>query len=117
MTADDFRQLALGLPGAIEASHMGHPDFRVGGRIFATLGYAGDGWGMVQLTPQEQALFIAIDSEMFVPAKGAWGRSGSTMVRLKAAKKGTLRKALRAAWQHKALQKPSKARRPPIAAR
>jgi hypothetical protein len=98
VTADDFRSLALDLPEAIESAHMGHPDFRVRGKIFATLNHLGEGWGMVKLTPEEQAAFVEAEPEVFVPVKGGWGRRGCTSVRLESAKKAVLRKALAAAW-------------------
>ena len=102
MSADEFRRLALSLPEAAEASHMDHPDFRVRGKIFATLGYPSDGWGMVKLTATDQQLLVLADPEVFVPAKGAWGRRGATTVLLRAAKKSTVREALVAAWRNTA---------------
>jgi hypothetical protein len=101
MTAAQFRQLALSLPEASEAAHVGHPDFRVGGKIFATLG-PDETWGMVKLTPDEQASFIASEPEVFHPANGAWGRRGSTIVRLSKADALTVRHALLAAWRNTA---------------
>ena len=98
MTADEFRKMALGFAGAQESAHMSHPDFRVGGKIFATLGYPGDDLGMVKLTPEQQKSFMQTEPEMFFPAKGAWGLRGATHVRLTRAKKGILHKALAAAW-------------------
>ena len=95
---DEFRRLALSLPEASESGHMGHPDFRVGGRIFATLGYPSAGWGVVKLTPDQQELFVQVAPEVFVPVKGARGRRGATSVRLRAAPKGMVRNALVAAW-------------------
>ena len=95
---DEFRRIALSLPEASESGHMGHPDFRVGGRIFATLGYPSAGWGVVKLTPDQQELFVQVAPEVFVPVKGAWGRRGATSVRLRAAPKGMVRNALVAAW-------------------
>lgn len=77
---------------------MEHPDFRVGGKIFATLGYPEDGWAMVKLTPIEQEMFIKAQPGVFVPCAGAWGRRGATSIRLKAARKHTVRRALLAAW-------------------
>lgn len=79
---------------------MDHPDFRVGGKIFATLGYPDAGWGMVKLTPAQQQQFVRADPELFIPAKGAWGKQGSTTVCLKRAKKATLSPALIAAWRN-----------------
>ena len=102
MTADEFRQLALSLPEAAEQSHMDHPDFRVRGKIFATLGYPDDGWGMVGLSPTDQQLLVLAQPGVFVPAKGAWGRPGATVVLLRAAKKTTVREALAAAWRYRA---------------
>lgn len=98
MTADDFRQLALSMDGAIESAHMGHPDFRANGRIFATL-HSGDQWGMVKLSPEEQQEFMRTHPAMFVPSSGAWGRQGCTNVRLDGADKATLRGAMILAWQ------------------
>jgi hypothetical protein len=94
--------MALGFPEVVEASHMDHPDFRVRGKIFATLGYPADGWGMVKLTPTDQQLLVAAHPDVFVPAKGAWGRKGATTVLLEAAKKRTVGDALAAAWRNTA---------------
>src|SRR5687767_7486030 len=97
MTADKFRSLALEIPGAIESSHMNHPDFRIEGRIFASLGYPDDDHGMVKLTPEEQQIFLKKAPKVFAPCAGAWGRQGSTSVHLAAAKVDLLRTALEAA--------------------
>ena len=102
MTAREFRRIALSLPQASEAAHMGHPDFRVAGRIFATLGYPRNGWGMVKLTPEQQELFVKSQPAAFAPVKGGWGRGGATNVRLRAAKKGVVREALITAWRNRA---------------
>jgi hypothetical protein len=102
VTENDFRRLALALPQATESAHMDHPDFRVGGKIFATLRYPTKGWGMVKLTPEQQHYFSKAEPEVFVPVNGAWGRRGATSVNLKAAKKPSLRKALNAAWRNTA---------------
>ncbi|HTE04087.1 MAG TPA: MmcQ/YjbR family DNA-binding protein [bacterium] len=102
MTAREFRSLALCLPSASEAAHMGHPDFRVAGRIFATLGYPRSGWGMVKLTPEQQELFVRAQPRAFAPVKGTWGRAGATNVRLHAAKKAAVREALTIAWHNRA---------------
>jgi hypothetical protein len=102
VTSDDFRRLALSLPEAVESAHMDHPDFRVGGKIFATLGHPAEGWGMVKLTPEQQHYFLKDEPKTFVPVKGAWGRRGATSVNLKAASKKTLQKAIRAAWRNTA---------------
>src|SRR3569833_1808157 len=77
-SADDFRRIALSFPGAEEGSHMAHPDFRVGGKIFATLGSPNADFGMVQLMPEQQEDFMKLAPEAFSPASGAWGRGGST---------------------------------------
>jgi hypothetical protein len=98
MTANDFRRLALALPEAVESAHMDHPDFRVAGKVFATLGYPDKSWGMVKLTPEQQHYFSKDHPDVFVPAKGAWGRKGATCVLLRAAKKPIVEKVLRAAW-------------------
>jgi hypothetical protein len=96
MTVDAFRKIALGLPEAIESAHMGHPDFRVRGRIFATL--SADGvWGVVMLNPEEQEVLVSAEPTIFEPAAGAWGRAGSTKVRLAEADRTTLKSALTAA--------------------
>lgn len=102
MTPDGFRRLALSLPEAIESAHMGHPDFRVGGRIFATLAAPDAAHGMVKLTPEQQEMFMRVAPEVFTPAKGAWGRAGSTLVVLRRAKVATLRDAMVSAWRSRA---------------
>jgi hypothetical protein len=84
MTAAEFRRIALSMPQASESAHMNHPDFRVGGKIFATLGYPDQDHGMVILPPEEQERLVRVQPKTFAPAKGAWGRSGSTSVRLDA---------------------------------
>jgi len=100
MTADKFRNLALALPDARESEHMGHADFRVDGKIFASLGYPDENYGMVKLTPEQQRLFIEKAPGVFDPCNGAWGRSGSTSVHLAAAKVELVRTALDAARQN-----------------
>jgi hypothetical protein len=101
MTQDDFRHLALALPEAIESSHMGTVDFRVG-RIFATLGYPNASFGMVQLTREQQEMVVGVEPGVFRPVPGAWGQKGATLVLLDAADEPTLRGALEAAWRLKA---------------
>jgi hypothetical protein len=81
---------------------MGHPDFRVRGKIFATLGYPDKGWGMVKLTPEQQERFVQAEPDVFVPAAGAWGSRGATTVRLRTVTKDVLRRALIAAWRNAA---------------
>lgn len=102
MTANEFRRIALGLPDASEAQHMGHPDFRVGGRIFATLGHPKAGFGVVMLTPEQQEMFVRTEPEAFEPVPGGWGKNGSTRVTLRAAKKSAVREALKVAWSNRA---------------
>jgi hypothetical protein len=102
MTAAEFRRIALSFPEAEESAHMSHPDFRVGGKIFATLGYPDDGHGMVILPPEEQARFIKSHPKIFAPAKGAWGKRGSTAVSLNAVDKVTLKHAMDIAWRQRA---------------
>ena len=102
LTANDFRKIALALPETEERTHMDHPDFRVAGRIFATLGYPDTSLGMVKLSPEDQHYFSKDHPEVFVPLKGAWGRRGATSVHLKRVKKAMLRAAIHAAWRNTA---------------
>jgi len=96
---EDFRRVALSLPGAEESSHMGQPDFRVGGRIFATLASAKQGYGNLMLTVEQQQAFVGELPEVFVPIKGGWGRMGMTHIRLDAAQEDVLAGALHTAWK------------------
>lgn len=105
MTSEEFRRMALGFPETVESAHMGHPDFRVGGKIFATLGHPDNGRGMVKLTPEQQHDFIRSEPAVFTPVNGAWGRQGCTHVLLKAAKKPSVRRAMEAAWRKTAPKK------------
>jgi len=105
-TADDFRRIALSFPGAEEGAHMGHADFRVGGKIFATLGAPEAAWGMAALMPEQQEDFIRLAPDAFKPANGAWGRGGSTLVRLDEVADDLLEAALAAAWRKRAPAKP-----------
>ena len=102
VTPKQFRQIALSFPETEEHSHMDHTDFRVAKKIFATLGYPDKSWGMVKLTPEQQADLMHDEPKVFVPAAGAWGRKGSTTVHLKSAKNETVRRALEAAWRNNA---------------
>jgi hypothetical protein len=102
MTTAAFRKIALSLPETEERQHMSHPDFRVAGKIFATLGYPDNTRGMVKLSPEEQHYFLKDYPEVFIPVKGAWGRRGATSVHLKAATKDVLSKAIEAAWRNTA---------------
>jgi hypothetical protein len=99
MTADQFRNLALALPEATEREHQGHPDFRVGDKIFATLGPE-EAWGMLRLTPIQQAACIDADPGVFEPFNGEWGRRGATRIRLEAAHESIVRPGLVAAWRN-----------------
>ncbi len=99
MTAADFRRIALGLEGAEEGSHMGSPDFRAGGRIFATLASERQGYGNLMLSPEQQSAFLAELPDIFVPIAGGWGRMGMTHIRLAEANEDLLAGALRAAWK------------------
>ena len=111
MTAAQFREIALSFPEAVEAAHMGHPDFRVGGRIFATLGYPNEGRGVLVLSPEGQQELISLHPEMFEPVPGGWGRRGSTQVLLRQITRPVLEAAMRKAWQRKAPKRLSKPRR------
>jgi hypothetical protein len=95
MTANDFRRIALSLEGTEEGSHMGSPDFRVGGRTFATLASEDEGYGNLILTPEQQAAFVEELPEVFVPIPGGWGRMGMTHIRVAAANQEVLAGALR----------------------
>jgi hypothetical protein len=110
VTPDTFRQIALGFEGAEEHHHGGHPDFRVNGKIFATLGYPDATWGMVQLTPDEQRAHVLIEPDAFTPANGAWGAKGSTLVKLSKVKKSTLQDAIQGAWMYRREHRPAKSR-------
>ena len=101
VTAAAFRQLALRFSEAVESAHMGHPDFRVGGKIFATLS-SGEDYGVVMLSPEEQKEFVDADPKGFSPVPGGWGRKGSTRVHLEGVRVTTLRRAMKLAWQRRA---------------
>ena len=111
MTANDFRRIALGITGAAEGAHMQHPDFRANGRIFATL-TPDDKSGGVKLTPEQQAVFVGNHPGVFVPAAGAWGLQGYTMIRLASADEEAVGEAITLAAQNNAAQKPASKRRP-----
>ncbi len=108
MTGADFRRLALSLPETEEREHMHHPDFRVGGKIFATLGYPHEAWGMVKLIPDQQQEFVAAAPGIFKPVKGGWGEKGCTNVLLQAAGMDRVRQALSTAWENAASKKPKR---------
>jgi hypothetical protein len=102
MTANEFRKLALSFPEAIELAHMRHPDFRVGGKIFATLGYPDEDSAMVKLSAEDQKAFVRTRPDVFTPVKGGWGRQGATNICLPVARANIVRKALTAAWRNTA---------------
>jgi hypothetical protein len=113
MTPQDFRRIALSLEGTEESAHMGSPDFRVGGHIFATLASQHLGYGNLKLDAEHQAAFLAEAPDLFVPIAGGWGRTGMTHIRLAAADELTLTGALRQAWKLRVKQnekKPTKGR-------
>jgi hypothetical protein len=112
MKADEFRRVALGLNGAVEGAHMGHPDFRANGKIFATIHKDHDS-GMLKLTPEQQETFIREDPESFAPESGAWGRAGCTRVHFKKVSQDVVGKAMTLAWQNaSAGKKPAASPRP-----
>ena len=99
MNASDFRRLALSFEGAEEGSHLGAADFRVGGRVFATLASVKEGYGNLMITPELQADFLAGRPDLFLPIHGGWGRMGMTHIRLAVADEDSLRGALHTAWK------------------
>lgn len=99
MKPSDFRRIALSFEDAEEGSHMGAPDFRVGGRIFATLASQKEGYGNLMLTPEQQADFVRELPEVFLPIHGGWGRMGMTHIRLAKTSADVLRGALQTAWR------------------
>jgi hypothetical protein len=110
MTPNEFRELALSFPEAIESQHMRHPDFRVGGKIFATLGYPNEDSAMVKLSPADQKEFVRTSPGIFRPVKGAWGRQGATTIHLPVATIDIGHEALAAAWRNTAAGQLSKRR-------
>jgi hypothetical protein len=94
MSIDEFRKMALAIPTAVELSHMNHPDFRIAGKIFASLGAPDESWAMVKLTQDQQRTFIRKAPRVFTPCSGAWGRQGCTNVHLASAEKSILQSAL-----------------------
>ena len=99
MTAAEFRQIALSLPETVESSHINHPDFRVRGKIFATLGYPNDRFGVVVLTPDAQQELMGRYPKVFSAVSGEWGRRGSTQVLLQASNRHVLEPAMKCAWR------------------
>lgn len=102
MTGTDFRRIALSMPEAVEGAHFGNADFRVGGRIFATLALEREGYGVLIFTPEQQAGMVQDEPQVFSPVPGGWGRQGSTRVHLGKVKRDVLEGALRTAWRRRA---------------
>lgn len=100
MKADDFRRIALELQGAVESAHMNHPDFRIGGRVFASLGYPDEAWAIVALSPAEQDSFVCRSPHTFQPCNGVWCQRGATNPHLASATKAQARAALESAYQN-----------------
>jgi hypothetical protein len=115
MNIHDFRRLALSLLGAEESSHMGSPDFRVGGRIFATLAAAKLGYGNIMITPEQQAAFVEDLPEIFIPVPGGWGRGGATHVNLAIANEDVVLGALRIAHKNRVEKNVKTGSKPPVA--
>ena len=110
MSPSRFRRVALALPGAIEGAHRDRADFRVGKRIFATLGYPDDDWGMVKLTPLQQSVLVEAEPDIFRPVPGGWGKQGYTNMLLEKADAATLKSALTMAWKNVASKDSAKRR-------
>jgi hypothetical protein len=106
-----FRKLALSQPEAVEVGHMGHPDFRVRNKIFATLGYPDAGHGMVTLNVEQREGFVDEEPKAFAPVPGGWGRTGATLVNLRAVSRTALAAAMELAWENKAPRKLAAVRR------
>ena len=108
MTPAGFRRIALALEGAVQGGHHGHADFRVGNRIFATLGYPDKSHGMVGLTPDQQRAHMREYPKAFMAVKGKWGEQGATLVHLRSADQETLGEALTLAWQNAVAKGPTR---------
>jgi hypothetical protein len=113
VNAKDFRRLAILLEGAEEGSHMGAADFRVGGRIFATLAHIKQGYGNLMFSPEHQAAFVEDQPDLFLPVAGGWGRNGATHIRLATASEDTLAGALRTAWKLRVDKNAKTKKKPP----
>ena len=100
MTPAAFARLALALDGAIQGSHGGHPDFRAGGKVFASMGFKGPDSATVKLTPEQQEMLVAAEPAIFTPVTGTWGHRGYTMIHLPAADATTMKSALAMAWKN-----------------
>jgi hypothetical protein len=110
MSVSSFRKAALALSDAIESAHHSKADFRVGKRIFATLGHPDENWGTLKLTVEQQAMLVDAEPEIFRPVPGGWGRQGYTNIRLAKADATTLKSALAMAWGNVAPQGKAKPR-------
>jgi hypothetical protein len=106
MTPEQFRRAALKLPGAVEAAHHDHPDFRANGRVFASLSPAGQGWAMAKVSPEEQETFVRNEPAAFEPFNGAWGKAGCTRIKLDVAPAAAVEAALLMAWRGAQATKP-----------
>lgn len=104
MSASRFRRAALAIPGAIESAHQGKADFRIGKRIFATLGHPDENWGTLKLTVEQQTMLVDAEPEIFRPVPGGWGKQGYTNIRLAKADATTMKSALAMAWGNVAPQ-------------
>lgn len=113
MTEAGFRRIALKMAGAVEGSHMGHADFRVGGKIFATCGFR-KGFGVLLLAPEQQAGMLQDAPEMFIPVPGAWGEKGATQVVLAKITPALLEPALRLAWRNRMEKSAAQAKKPAL---
>jgi len=111
LNAQGFRRIALSMPEASEGSHLGHPDFRVRGKIFATLGFPNDTRAMVKLLPEQQAEFVHDYPEVFSPASGKWGLNGATSIHLPKTRKAELSRAVEAAWRNALSAPPTRSKR------
>ena len=112
MTTASFRKLALRLPNVVEQAHMGHPDFRVGGKVFASLDYPRAGWAAVALTPEDQNILVKLHPRAFVPVKGKWGEQGATNIELRHATAAMVSAALDAAYETRLARSGKRVRRP-----
>ena len=111
MSPEAFRAFALALPGAVESSHVGHPDFRANGRIFAQPPASGGTRAVVQLSPEEQAIRLEAEPDVFIPCSGAWGRNGSTYMDLALADEATVRGTVLCAHARALAKRPGRSRR------
>jgi len=110
MSVACFRKTALALSDAIESAHHGKADFRVGKRIFATLGHPDENWGTLKLTAEQQTMLVEAEPDIFRPVPGGWGKQGYTNVRLARADAATMKSALAMAWGNVAPQGKAKPR-------